>query len=198
MATQAQRQALCQLLNQVHDLKSLPRTGWLLARVAVPESLADHTCGVALLALFLAESINADYTAQGLQEPLDIEGVLALALIHDLGESVLTDLPKRSTDVLGKSVKHEAEARIIQELLAELPNGDHYRQLWYSYELVSTPEAQLVKDADKLDMVAQALQYAKRGQRNLREFWEGHHWYYPLCRDLHTYLLAQSASDLEY
>lgn len=192
MTAVAQLQAILQFFTRINDLKLLPRTGWLLAGVSEPESLADHTCGVSLYVLFLAEAINADLDSQGLAEPLDVERAVALALIHDLAESVLTDLPTRSTAVLGKHAKHQAEAQIIQSLLADLPSGQRYQQLWQEYDAVSTPEARLVKDVDRLEMVVQALRYAERGHRNLREFWEGHHWHYPICAELYARLLQRA------
>ncbi|GIV80198.1 HD domain-containing protein [Litorilinea aerophila] len=172
------------LLDQANHLKQLPRTGWLLAGVADPESVAEHSHATALLALFLAESINADWRAQGLSQPLAVDRVVRLALIHDLAEAVLTDLPRRSSQVLGAAVKQAAERQIFQELLQDLPNGSAYLQLWEEYAAASTPEARLVQDADKLEMVHQALCYQRRGHRHLQEFWEGHRWHYPLSQAL--------------
>lgn len=175
---------LLDFLNHVNALKKLPRTGWLLVGVTGPESIAEHTCAVALLALFLAETINSDPSIQGLDVPLDVGRVVQLALLHDLAESVLTDLPKRTTDLMGKEAKHAAEEQVIQQVLSGLPQGDRYRQLWQEYDAASSPEARLVKDADKLEMVHQALCYAQQGQSNLDEFWRGHGWHYPASRSL--------------
>ncbi len=183
--------ALLSLIERTGDLKQLPRMGWLLAGLTNVESVADHTAGVGLLALFLAEAINAEPATQGLDARLDIAVVLQLALIHDLAESVLTDLPKRSTHYLGDAVKHKAEAAILQDLLERLPNGRHYVTLWQSYAHGTTPESRLVKDVDKLEMVAQALRYSERGHQNLHEFWEDHRWFYPLCRTIHEAMLRQ-------
>lgn len=176
--------SLLTLFRQANHLKSLPRTGWLFAGVAQPESLADHTCLVAMYALFLAEFINADPAAQGLAAPLDVERVLALALLHDLAEAVLTDLPKRSADVLGAQAKHRAEEQIVGELLSDLPGSERFLALWREYDGAATPEARLVKDVDKLEMVLQAGRYSERGHRNLEEFRRGHSWHYPLCEAL--------------
>ena len=170
--------ALIDLLQHGQALKMLPRTGWLLAGVQTPESIADHTTGVALLVLFMAESINADWGSEGLTAPLRVERAATLALLHDLGESVLTDLPKRSAALLGDPTKQAAEEAAMAALMAELPGGNGYSALWQEYATAGTPEARLVKDADKLEMVYQALCYERAGQRNLDEFWQGHSWYY--------------------
>jgi len=180
--------ALLHFFRQANYLKSLPRTGWLFAGVAQPESLADHTCLVAIYALFLAEAVNEDWAAQGLERPLDIGQVTSLALIHDLAESVLSDLPKRSAAVLGAEAKHAAEERITAELLAGLPNGARYLALWREYDAASTPEARLVKDVDKLEMVMQSIRYSERGHTNLQEFRTGHAWNYPISQTLFDHL----------
>lgn len=186
--------ALLTFLDHANDLKQLPRTGWLLAGVASPESVADHTCAVALLALALAEEINRDWQAEGLLRPLDVAAVMRIALLHDLAESILTDLPKRSSDLLGKQVKHDAEARAMACILNGLPGQVDLLTAWQSYDGAATPEAQLVIDADKLEMAHQALRYMRRGHTNLAEFLRGHRWSYGLCERLHNILCERADS----
>jgi putative hydrolases of HD superfamily len=194
-ATPFEDEPMLQLIERVGDLKLLPRTGWLLVGVTDVESVADHSYGVALIALFLAEAINADPAAQGIAHPLGVEEVMALALIHDLAESLLTDLPRRSASLLGEGVKHKAESHAMHEMLDGLPNGAYYRDLWQIYNNASTPEARLIKDVDKLEMAAQALRYAKRGHQNLQEFWQDHRWSYPICQSLFERLLRRHLPD---
>ena len=186
--------SLLRFLDHVNDLKQLPRMGWLLAGVASPESVADHTCAVALLALALSDRINEDWSAEGLAHPLDIERVLRLALLHDLAESILTDLPKRSSDLVGKPVKHAAEATAMQRILAGLSQYDEWLALWSEYDAASTPEARLVRDADKLEMIHQATRYMRRGQTNLGEFLRDHAWSYRLCEQLQAVLSENISS----
>ena len=180
--------SLLTFLDQVNHLKQLPRTGWLFAGIASVESVAEHSFAVTLLALFLAETVNADWATQGLQQPLALEQVMQIALVHDLAESLLTDLPKRTADLLGRDVKHAAEAKAMAQLLAETPRSELYQQCWVAYATAATPEARLVRDADKLEMVHQALCYERRGQTNLAEFWQGYPWYYPVSQILFEHL----------
>jgi putative hydrolase of HD superfamily len=77
----------------------------------------------------------------------------------------------------------------MTEILDGLPNAAIYRDLWHSYNNASTAEARLIKDVDKLEMVAQAFRYARRGHRNLQEFWQNHRWHYPICQALSAQLL---------
>lgn len=170
--------SLIAYVESVNVLKRLPRTGWLLNGIAPCESVADHSLGVALLALALAEAVNSDWTAEKLDRPLDVGRVVTIAVVHDLAESLLTDLPKRSTQLLGKTVKHAAEAKAMQSILEPVHNGTAYEQMWQEYNSAETPEARLVRDADKLEMMHQALVYERAGNRTLQEFWEAGEWHY--------------------
>jgi putative hydrolases of HD superfamily len=176
------------VLDRVNNLKQLPRTGWLLAGIRAPESIADHCLATALLALFLADAVNHDWASQGLTRPLDRERLLQIALLHDLAESELTDLPKRSTDLLGRAVKHGAERRALEQIFAGASLSTHYVELWAEYAAGETPEAKLVRDADKLEMAHQALRYAAQGQRNLQEFWQQASWHFPISAALFAQL----------
>ncbi len=168
------------LFSHILALKSLPRTGWLLAGVPQPESVADHAYGTTALASFLCDLINAAPEEEGLSQTLDPERVMRIALVHDLAEATLTDLPKRASELLGSDVKHAAERRAIELIMAEFPAGEVYVELWSEYDAAATPEARLVRDADKLDMVLQAAGYSRSSGAVLNEFHEGHTWHYSL------------------
>ena len=51
-------QPLLTLYSQAAALKLLPRTGWLQRGVAHAESVAEHTFGVAVLALLIGDSVT--------------------------------------------------------------------------------------------------------------------------------------------
>jgi putative hydrolase of HD superfamily len=176
------------LFNCIHDLKQLPRTGWLLAGVSSPESVAEHILATTWCALFLAEEINGSWPAHGLAAPLNVDRVIRIALVHDLAETILTDLPKRSTELIGRVAKHTAEARAFEQLFGGLQQGEPYRRLWAEYAAATTPEARLVQDVDKLEMVQQALRYEQRGHCNLQEFWQGHTWHYTASKTVFEHL----------
>ncbi|MBV7329651.1 HD domain-containing protein [Chloroflexi bacterium TSY] len=190
-------QALLAALEHANYLKRLPRMGWLFAGVSNPESVAEHTCVGALLTLFLSDVINASWQKQGLTRPLDQEKLLKMALLHDFGESVLTDLPKRSADLLGRETKRQAEATALAHLVAKLPAADHYVEILDDYNADSSPEAYLLKDVDRLEMVHQALCYERGGVTTLDEFWQQSEWYYPVSRQLFTELCARRPRDTE-
>lgn len=180
--------AILTILAHATTLKRLPRTGWLLNGVQPCESIADHTTGVALLTLALASALNADWRAAGLERPIDVGRAVMLAVLHDLAESVVTDLPRRTTQLIGAEIKRRAEAQALPDILAGLPDADDYTTLWTEYATASSSEARLVHDADALEMVHQALQYERAGHRTLDEFWRNHHWHFRLCEHLHQVL----------
>jgi len=155
-------QALLQLYTQVATLKLLPRTGWLQRGVANPESIAEHTFGVAALALLIGDTVAG----------LDRGKLLAIALLHDMAEALLSDLPASARRFIGVERKHEAERRALEEMLARLESREEYVALWAEYAQGSSAEARLVKALDRIEMLAQALAYERAGNRAMAEFWE--------------------------
>jgi len=131
-------------------LKSIPRTGWLQAGIDSPETVAEHTYRTALLSMVMAD-------IQG----LDTDRALRMSLLHDLAEAETGDLTPEQ-----KGEDHQKlEAEALNSLLSLLPKqiADRYRSLWEEYEEASSPEAKLVHQADKLEMVLQALEYEEAG-----------------------------------
>jgi putative hydrolase of HD superfamily len=143
-------------------MKNLPRTGWRLAGIKDCESVADHAFRVALLALVLGELV----------EGVDRDKLLRMALLHELPESLVTDLPRRSVKLLGGDVKWRAERDTWSQLLPPGQVRDEWRALWEEFDAGQTLEARLAKAADKLEMLLQAYEYERVGYRNLDDFWD--------------------------
>ena len=89
-----------QLLLDTSRLKRTLRTGWVMRGVPDPESVAEHTYGVAVLATILAELV---------EQPLDRAKVATIALLHDLPEGALGDLPSPATAYFPPGTKKNAE-----------------------------------------------------------------------------------------
>ena len=153
-----------ELLTTAHRLKVTPRTGWAQCGVRLPESVADHSHGVAFAALLLLDLVEED---------LDCAKVLAMAVTHDLPEGVTGDLSLGGSKHLPPGAKAVGEQAAMDELLGGLDFGAAWRARWDEFEVCETPEAKLVRDADRVDLLTQALAYElATGNRNLDEFWE--------------------------
>jgi putative hydrolase of HD superfamily len=159
-------QQLLLFLLQANHLKTTPRTGWALRGVPAPESVADHSHGVALFTLLLLDLVP-DH-----QDRLDRQKALAMAILHDLPECITGDISLGASRHLPEGTKHQVENHALAELLADLPFAGRWRELWQEFEQHDSPEAQLVRDADRLDLLLQAHVYEQTtGNRCLDEFW---------------------------
>jgi len=153
-----------QLLLDAHRLNRIPRSGWVMRGVSDAESVADHSFGVAFIALILSEMMN---------QPLDQAKLLTIALLHDLPESVIGDIPAPATVHFAAGAKREAETGALNTLLRGLSCAERWRSWWREFEDGETIEGRLVRDADRLDVLVQAYVYEQTtGNRRLEEFWE--------------------------
>ena len=150
---------LLHLYRHGEGIKVIPREGWVRRGIPSPESVADHSFGVALLAMFLAR-----------EEGLNVERVMATALIHDLAESIVGDITP--ADDVAEHEKSTKERRATVEALGDLDRDGVLLGLWDDFENLATPEGVVVKDADRLEMALQALVYEERHVRRLDDFFE--------------------------
>ena len=186
---------LIDLLLESATLKRMPRTGWGMRGVPHVESVAEHSFGVAFVALVLVDSLRGNGDLDG---DLNLKKVLIMALLHDLAEVRLTDLPGSATRLIPSQVKSQAEASAIAELLHPLPTAGHFGSLWQEFEDSTSAEGRLVRDADKLEMMIQCLRYEQAGSRGLEEFWQRtdqRQWHYTLCADLYAGLRTMRPID---
>ena len=155
------------LLSELIRLKSLPRTGWLLRGVREVESIADHSFGVAWVAMLLTDRA----IASGME--VNVEKVLRMALLHDLTEARTGDLPSTIKPYFAADTLKKADEQAAQEMLDPLAEiGQQYLALRHEYEERLSLEARIVKAADKLDLLLQAREYEKGGATGLAEIWE--------------------------
>jgi putative hydrolase of HD superfamily len=154
------------LIASARRLKSLKRAGWAQRGVREPESVAEHSWRVALMTLLAAPQNDAN---------VDAGRAVAIALVHDLAETVVGDItPNDGVDDMRKeAMEREAMATLTEALGAR---GRDVRALWEEYEAGETEEAKLVKDMDKLEMIMQAQEYENDGNtgrgEDLEEFFE--------------------------
>jgi putative hydrolase of HD superfamily len=158
------------VLLELQRLKRLDRTGWVLRGLPPgAESVASHSYGVALTAMLLAD----EAAARG--DAVDVERVLRLALLHDLQETRTGDLPRTVAAYYGAEARRRAERAAFDDVMRPLGArpAAAYAELHEDYEARASQEARLVKAADIIDLLAQALMFERAGARGLDEFWEG-------------------------
>lgn len=133
------------------------------------ESVGAHTYGVAVAAMLLADEVRAS----GVK--IDGERLLRLALLHDWAEARTGDMPRIAASAYyGAEARKHAEHRAFNDIIESLPGelAAGYRELHSDYEERRSLESRLVKAADVIDLLAQALTFERAGVRGLDEFWE--------------------------
>jgi putative hydrolase of HD superfamily len=155
-------------LIELQRLKNLDRTGWTLrGRPAGTESVAAHSFGVCLAAMMLADEL----AARGMM--VNVERLLRMALLHDWAEARIGDLPKTATNYFGAEVRKRTETAAFADIANGSDNGATlYRELYEEYEQRASVESRLVKAADVIDLLVQALALERAGARGLDEFWD--------------------------
>lgn len=141
-----ERRELQQIIDFLHEaekLKTLMRHSWLSN--GRRESVAEHTWRMALMAVLLHPYLD--------KKP-NLNKVLKLVLVHDLGEIHATDFPafKKQPDN-----KAELERKGLQKLIKKLPVnlGNELLGLWEEYEAAITLEARFAKALDKTEVLLQ-------------------------------------------
>lgn len=155
---------LSEFLEQLNNLKRIPRTGWLLCNVSPSEAedVAQHSFDVAAITLLLADELERS------GKKLNRERALSMAILHDWAEAKVGDFPYPGLKYLGPAgTKERVEQGALKDLLHGLPSENKCLELWREYSEKHTPEAKLVHAADYLSMLVQAIKYRERGNRSL-------------------------------
>ena len=192
--------AVINILLHGNQLKRTPRTGWVQRGVPNAEDVAAHSFGVVYAILVLAPLVNAD---------INLERALAMAALHDLPESLTTDIPTPAWRFLESGIKTDVERMAMQEMLGGTVTEPveaavtepvevvemQFMAWWEELHAKETAEALLVHDADKIDMFLQALMYEKQtGNQQLAEFWtKPFAFHYPEVQAIYDELRARRA-----
>jgi putative hydrolase of HD superfamily len=151
---------LLDLCLELQILDRVPRSGYVLRGVAEPESVTEHSWHVLFLVWALGSRI----------EGIDRTRAIEIALVHDLAELRIGDLPRVASRYFPEGAKKAAEAAAMAEVLAPLP--DRALALYDEYQQGTTPEARLVKACDKLQLMLKVAVYERWGTGALGEFWD--------------------------
>ena len=132
---------LLSILHTAEHLKEVTRHAYTSGRRH--ESVAEHSWRLCLMAFFLRDEFPE----------VDMDKVICMGLIHDLGEIFTGDIPT--------FLKTDADTQTEDALLARwvstlpIPYCDEMAALYAEMNALETPEAKLYKSLDKLEAVIQ-------------------------------------------
>ena len=104
------------------------------------ENSAEHSWQIALLAAAMAEHAET---------PLDVDRVIGMLLVHDIGEIDAGDTMVYAEG--GWAKLKAAEAAAVERIFGMLPaaQGARFLALWREFEAGETPEARFAHAADR-------------------------------------------------
>lgn len=143
---------------ELGQLKRTPRSGWTKLGIDNPETVAEHSFRTAALGFLLAVLEE--------KNPYEVAG---FCLFHDMAETRTLDLDWLAQDYLEKG--DYISSRILADQTDRLPKELNQSMT----ELMDREEetdktAQIARDADLLDLLFQALEYAHQGNPLARQW----------------------------
>ena len=151
------------LLNQIEFIREIDKLKYIFRKTKLinsdrPENDAEHSWHLAMMAIVLAGHAN---------EPIDLEKVMKMVLIHDIveidsGDAFAYDTTK-SHDNFDEELK---AARRIFGILPE-EQAEEFINLWIEFEEMKTPESKFARALDRLEPL---LQNASNNGGTWREF----------------------------
>ena len=142
---------IAKFLYEMGQLKRVKRSGWWIAGVKDPESVAEHLFRTVVIAYILAQL-----------EGVNQEKVVTMALFHDISEARTNDahrIVRRYADW------ENVDKKTINEQSKRLPDGMAKQMitLFEEFEEEVSLEAKVVRDADLLECIVQAREYQALG-----------------------------------
>jgi 5'-deoxynucleotidase YfbR-like HD superfamily hydrolase len=149
---------ISKFLYEVGQLKRVKRSGWWIAGVKDPESVAEHIFRTAVIAYLLARLEGAD-TGK----------TVLMALFHDLPETRTNDahrIVRRYADW------RDVDKRAMREQSKRLPDAvaNEVFNFFDEFEKEVSPEAKLARDADLLECLIQAREYEASGYHDVADW----------------------------
>lgn len=131
--------ALIAFLRVAERLKDAPRHCWTTG--GRRESVAEHSWRVALMAMLMKDEFPE----------LDIDRVIRMCLVHDLGEALTGDIPTFVKTDADRAVEAAGLDGLIGGLPAPWPG--ELRALFAEMDALETPEAKLYKALDRMEAI---------------------------------------------
>ncbi len=143
-------------------LRDIPRSGWISCGIKLSEveSVAEHTLDTAVISMLLIDLFRKN----GFE--IDGEKILRAALIHDLEESILTDIPYPCKKYIPDLDK--AKEKIVKEIFSnvnvnikDIEGKYKYLELWKEKKKGSI-EGDIVEISDLLSMIYEHAELRRR------------------------------------
>lgn len=144
-------------LFEVGSLRNVPRA-WQQILSGRVQNISEHVFRTTLIAWVIA-----------LEEKADVNKVLKICLIHDIGESRAGDIAFMHRDYVTRN-EELAEEHIFQETALE----SEAHALLKEYGERQTLEAKIVKDADNLDVDLELKELSKIGDTAAKGMQDDH------------------------
>ncbi len=159
---------IIELLENIERLKNTPRLGFTYFGIKHPESVAEHSFMVVIISLILAHLRKKD------GEDINIEKVLTMAALHELGEVLIGDLHRMTRLYIGNDIVEKAEVKAARDLLSLLPEevNRELTETYLDFVKKKSTEAEIVLSADKLELLLYVYLLEKWGHRNLELFFD--------------------------
>lgn len=136
-------------------LKRAKRSGWWIAGVKDPETIAEHSFRTALIGSVLAMMEGADPARTAL-----------LGLWHDTQETRVGDIPHIGRRYLDAADNQSVTADQLAD--AHPAVRSEARRIVDDYENGDSLEVACARDADKLECLIQAVEYREQGCSNVQ------------------------------
>ena len=152
---QEQAKGTAGFLLEMGMLKRAKRSGWWIAGVKDPETIAEHSFRVALIGSVLAMMEGADPAKTALLGLLNDTQETRVSYIPHIGRRYLESDSNEMFTADQVSAEHPAVRAGAQRIVEEYETGD-------SLEVICA------HDADKLECLLQAVEYREQGCANVQ------------------------------
>ena len=126
-------------------------THWNVSKDRI-ESIAEHIYGTCILAISIASEFECD---------IDLNKVIKILVIHELGEVIIGDITP--FDNISKEEKMKAEHEAIRKVVGDLVAKDELISLLVEFDERKTKEAIFAYHCDKLEADIQSKVYQDMG-----------------------------------
>lgn len=152
------------IYSAVMNLSNIKRFG--TSHLVQPYNVAEHSYRVCMMAMIMVDNYNSENP----NNPINVEEVMRKALLHDLEESKLSDIPtpaKKKGNL--RQLLREVSVEVLeQDVLDEnLSKRKMYLDLWKTDK--DDESGQVIEICDKLEALYVVVHELNKGNKELNE-----------------------------